>query len=141
MVPDSGGPIESTDPEPPSPARDHVSAETGNPMPHVPAGMSPTEDPLSALRRADETIESAIPIDRGKTWGSVIERIKWVMDTLSPIAQVRVIAVLLSITEPTFVLSSTPLQSWHMDWLQRFPRCASFVLLPEGVFMPRLFEC
>ena len=61
--------------------------------------MSPTDDPLITLRRADEAMKL---IDRSNTWESAVGRIKWVMDTLGPIAEVRVISFCLSFTEPTF---------------------------------------
>ncbi len=55
------------------------------------AVMSPTEKALTALRRADEVKK---PIDRKNTWKGVVGRIKWVMDTVSPIAEVRAISIL-----------------------------------------------
>jgi hypothetical protein len=47
------------------------------------AGMSPAE---TALNRADAAMTT---INTSKTWGVALERIKWVMDTLSPVAGVR----------------------------------------------------
>ena len=50
-----------------------------------------TEDPHLALLRADESMKRIVSTDGSNTWGRALERIKWVMDTLGPIAEVRVI--------------------------------------------------
>jgi len=60
-------------------------------MAHGQAETSPTEKALIALRRADEAKK---PIDRANTWKGAISRIKWVMDIVSPIAEVRAISIL-----------------------------------------------
>ena len=52
--------------------------------------MSPTEDFLFALDRANETMKAIVPFDQSTTWERTVERIDWVMDSLSPIAEVRV---------------------------------------------------
>ncbi len=57
-------------------------------MAHGQAEMSPTEKAQISLRRADEVKK---PIDRKNTWKRAVSRIKWVMDTVSPIAEVRAI--------------------------------------------------
>ncbi len=95
MVPDSGGPIQSAAPEPLLPPLDHLPIETSTPMPHGRAEMSPIEDPLVALRRVDEAMRPIDRIDRSNTWERAVGRIKWVMDTLGPIAEVRVMSFLL----------------------------------------------
>ncbi len=101
MDPDSGGPIQSTAPEPLLPPPDHLPVETGTPLPHGQAEMAPTEDPLVALHRADEAMRRIDPIDQSNTWERAVGRIKWVMDTLGPIAEVRAMSFCLSLTEPT----------------------------------------
>ena len=55
--------------------------------------MSPagTEDAGFALHRADEAMKQIVPTGRSNAWERAAGRIKWVMDTLSPIAEVRVI--------------------------------------------------
>jgi len=60
-------------------------------MPDGQAEMSPTEKALIALRRADEAKK---PINRKNTWKGAVGRIKRVMDTVSPIAEVRAISIL-----------------------------------------------
>ncbi len=60
-------------------------------MPDSQAEMSSIEKALIALRHADETKK---PIDRKNTWKGAVSRIKWVMDTVSPIAEVRAISIL-----------------------------------------------
>jgi hypothetical protein len=70
----------------------HQPVETGNTMPQSREEMSPTstKNPSFALRRADEAMKRIVPIDQSNTWESAVGRIKWVMDTLGPIAEVRV---------------------------------------------------
>ena len=46
------------------------------------AGMSPAEN---ALNDAKEVVTT---INLSKTWDGALERVKWVMDTLSPVAEV-----------------------------------------------------
>jgi len=60
-------------------------------MPDGRAEMSPAEKALIALRLTDEVKKS---VDRANTWKRAISRIKWVMDTVSPIAEVRAIFIL-----------------------------------------------
>ena len=75
------------------PASHHQPVETGNTMPQSQEEMSSTStrNPRFALHRADETMNRIVPIDRSNTWERAVGRIKWVMDTLGPIAEVRVI--------------------------------------------------
>ncbi len=94
IVLDSRGPIRSTAPERylPSPAYSPAfSIEAGVPMSLGGPELSPAETALIALRWADEAQK---PIDRANTWKGAISRIKWVMDTVSPIAEVRAISIL-----------------------------------------------
>jgi hypothetical protein len=80
-------------PEHISPLSHHQPIETGNTMSQSREGMSPTstKNPRFALRRVDESMKRIVPIDRSNTWERAVGRIKWVMDTLSPIAEVRII--------------------------------------------------
>ncbi len=87
IVPDSGGPTRTAAPEPLLPSSDPLPVETGTPMLDG-AEIPPAEIALVALRRADEAKQ---PIDRKNTWKGAVRRIKWVMDTVSPIAEVRAI--------------------------------------------------
>jgi hypothetical protein len=50
-----------------------------------------TENPRHgfALDRANEAMKRIVPIDQSNTWERAVGRIKWVMDTLGPIAGVR----------------------------------------------------
>jgi len=91
FAPDSGGPIQSTAPEPLFLSSDPLPVGTGTPMPDSRAEMLPNEKALIALRRADEAKK---PIDRKNKWKGAVSRIKWVMDTVSPIAEVRPISIL-----------------------------------------------
>jgi hypothetical protein len=71
----------------------HQPVETGNTMPRSREEVSPTstENRRFALYWADESMKPIVPIDRSNTWERAVGRIKWVMDTLGPIAEVRVI--------------------------------------------------
>ncbi len=91
MAPDSGGPVQSAIPGGVFPSPDLLSVKSGTPMPDGQAETSPTKKALIALRRADEAKK---PIDRKNTWKGAVSRIKWVMDTVSPIAEVRAISIL-----------------------------------------------
>ena len=78
--------VVATAPEPLSPPTDHVPIETSTPIPPVPdvrAAMSPAEN---ALHDADVVAKA---INLPSTWEGAVARIKWVMDTVSPAAEVR----------------------------------------------------
>ena len=90
MTPDFGRPIQSTAPELLLYSSDPLSTETGTSMPDGQAEMSHTEKALIALRRADEAKN---PIDRKNPWKGAVSRIKWVMDTVSPVTEVRAISI------------------------------------------------
>ena len=85
------GRIQFRTPEHPLPLSHDQPTETGNNKPQSREEAPPstgTENPRLALYGADEAMK---PIGRSNTWEGVIGRIKWVMDTLSPIAEVRII--------------------------------------------------
>ena len=77
-------------PERPLPFLHDQPVETGNNKSQSREEVSPTgtKNPRFVLDRADEAMK---PIDRSNTWEVAVGRIKWVMDTLGPIAEVRVI--------------------------------------------------
>ena len=86
------GRIQSPSPEHSFPSSHHQSVEIGITMPLLPQsqeGMSHTsaKNPRLALDQADDAINR---IDRSNTWESAVGKIKWVMDTLGPIAEVSV---------------------------------------------------
>ncbi len=69
-----------------SSSKDHLPGEITTSMPPAAdgsAGMSPAEN---ALRNVDEAMTT---ISLSNTWEGALERIKWVMDTVSPVAEVR----------------------------------------------------
>jgi len=76
--------------ENPLPSSHHQLAEVGNNKPQSREEVSPAgaEDLRLALDQADQAMKR---IDRSNTWQGAVGRVKWVMDTLSPIAEVRVI--------------------------------------------------
>ena len=85
------GRIQPPAPENPLPLPDR-QPETDNTMPQTRGEMLPTnnENPRFALDRTDEVAERIVPIDRSRMWEGAVGRIKWVIDTLSPVAEVRV---------------------------------------------------
>ena len=77
-------------PEHPLPLSHHQPAEAGNNKSQSIEEVSPacTKDLHFALHQADQAMKQ---IDRSNTWQGAVGRIKWVMDTLSPIAEVRIL--------------------------------------------------
>jgi hypothetical protein len=84
------GRVQFPTPEHFSPLSHHQPVETGNIVSQSCEEMSTTgtKNPPSrlALDRADEAMER---IDRLNTWEGAVGKIKWLMDTLGPIAEVR----------------------------------------------------
>jgi len=97
------GRIQSTAAEPASSLPHHLSIENDATMSRSREEMSPPEDPLLVRHRAEKAMKAITPIDRLKMWESAVERINWVMDTLSPIAGVRTMPFLLSLTKLTSI--------------------------------------
>jgi hypothetical protein len=86
----SPGHIQFPAPEHPLPLSHRQPVEIDNTMPpQSREELSPTstENPRFALHQADEFIKQ---IDRSDSWERAVGRIKWVMDTLGPIAEVRI---------------------------------------------------
>ena len=83
------GRAQSASPEPSSPSSHHQPAEASNNKPQSREEATPasTKDLRLALDKADKAMKR---LDRSTTWQGAVKRIKWVMDTLSPIAEVRV---------------------------------------------------
>ena len=80
-------------PEHLSPLSNHRPIETGDTIPQSRGEVSHTGimNPRIVLHQADEAVERIVPSDRSNSWERAVGRIKWVMDTLGPIAEVRVI--------------------------------------------------
>lgn len=99
---DAGEPDRSIEPEPIL-ASAYASQNRGE--------MSLVEEAKIGLNLAEEAKES---IDLSDTWEGVVGKIKWVMDTLSPVAGVRVIFVFPfhSTIEPTPVFSFIRSYRW-----------------------------
>ena len=83
-----------------SPTPEHFSSrshrqsiESGNTIPQSREEMLPirTKNPRFALHLADKVMKRIVRNDQSNTWEGAVGRIKWVMDTLGPIAEVRVI--------------------------------------------------
>ena len=86
-------PIQVPAPEQTLPPSPHQPVETGNSIPQIQEEVTPTSTgiPRLALDRADEDMSGIVPIDGSNTWERAVGRIKWAMDTLGPVAEVRVI--------------------------------------------------
>jgi hypothetical protein len=74
----------------PLPLSHHQPVETEITIPksREEVSLTSTRDPRSGIHQADEAMKQ---IDRSDMCEGAIRRIKWVMDTLSPVAEVRVI--------------------------------------------------
>jgi hypothetical protein len=81
------GHIQSPTPERILPLSHHQPVEAGKNKPQEVSTAS-ANNPRLALKRADQAMKQ---MDRSNTWQAAVGRIKWVMDTLGPIAEVRVI--------------------------------------------------
>ncbi len=98
-------------------------------MPDGRAETSPTEKAQIALDRADEAKK---PIDRKNTWKGTVMRIKWVMDTISPIAEVRTISILLLVDPADFRSQLHPFAKMAYSLVSAIPEVHLFALLSEG---------
>ena len=87
---DSRAPDQSTNLKHPLHPPDYFPIQSVTPVPQDQGEASLIEKAQVGLDRADELEKS---IDRSDTWEGVVGRIKWLMDTLSPVAGVRVIFV------------------------------------------------
>ena len=81
------GRIQSPSLDHPLPLSHHQPVEAGNNKPQEVSATS-ANNPRRALKRADQAMKR---MDRSNTWQGAVGRIKWVMDALGPIAEVRVI--------------------------------------------------
>ena len=90
-APDSKALGQSTEPEHPLLPSDQLPVEGVTPMPQDQGEMSLVDEAQTSLDLAEQAKKL---IDRSNSWEGVVGRIKWVMDTLSPVAGVRVIFVL-----------------------------------------------
>ena len=79
--------IQFPTPEQILPLSHHQSVEAGNNKPQEVSAAS-AKNPRLALKKADQAMKR---MDRLNTWKGAVGRVKWVMDTLGPIAEVRVI--------------------------------------------------
>src|SRR6266702_5631424 len=77
----------------------------------TPTDRTPIESAENALRDTEEATKA---INLPSTWEGAVARIKWVMDTVSPAAEVRHGTLSLCLTELTFALSFTRTQRWHV---------------------------
>ncbi|KAF8265522.1 hypothetical protein EI94DRAFT_1702414 [Lactarius quietus] len=83
VAPDSSGPDQSAEPVHTLPRPDHISAEGSTPIPQDQGETSLVEKARAGLDLADEVEKS---VSRSTTWEGVVGRVKWVMDTLSPVS-------------------------------------------------------
>ena len=99
------------------PPSHHQSVESSNAMSQSRREISPTrstENPGFAHDWADKPVKQIVPNDRRNTWERAVGRIKWVMDTLGPIAEVRSFLMFLTASELIPSLSFPHSQRWRM---------------------------
>jgi hypothetical protein len=89
----------------------HHPVEAGNNKPQGREEVSPAspEDLRPALDQADQALKR---MDRSNTWQGAVGRVKWVMDTLRPIAEVRN-TLLMAVADLTCTLSFSHSQRWR----------------------------
>jgi hypothetical protein len=102
------GHIQLPTPEHIFPLSHHQPVEDGNNKSQEVSAIS-AENPRLALKGADQAVKQ---MDLSNTWKVAVGRIKWVMDTLHPIAEVRVIPSM-SLAELTTTFSFSHPQRWH----------------------------
>ena len=131
------GRIQLPVPEHVLPLSHHQPVETGNIIQQSREDVShaSTKDPHLALLRADEFMKNIVPIDGSHTWEKAVERIKWVMDTLGPIAEVRVIPFWCSLAELTCSLSFPQSQRWRTVYFWQSQRHVHFCHFPNETLM------
>jgi hypothetical protein len=98
---------------------------TGNAMPQSREDVLPigAKDSHLALHLANVSMKRIVPIDGPNTWESAVGKVKWVMDTLSPIAEVRATPFsYLSLAELTSSLSFPHSLRWRSVYFLQFPR-------------------
>ena len=113
------GRIQFTVPEHILPLSHRRPVESSNTMPQSQRETPPTgstENPGFALHWADKVMKRIVPNDRRNTWERAVGRIKWVMDTLGPIAEVRFFLVSLAASELILTLSFPHSQRWRMAY-------------------------
>ena len=74
----------ATDSETSSPPTDHLPSPPILPAADQQAAMPPVEDALDGAKEAMTAVSNL-----SDTWEGALSRIKWVMDTVSPVAEVR----------------------------------------------------
>jgi len=83
--------------ETPSYPKDHLPGEITTSMPPAVDGSAGMSRAKNALRNAYTAMTT---IDLSKTQEGALERIKWVMDTVGPVTEVRAMSFRQSLTEP-----------------------------------------
>ncbi len=123
--------VVATAPEHLSPPTDHVPIETSIPILPVPdfrVAMSPAED---SLRDADDATKA---INLPSRWEGAVARIKWVMDTVSPAAEVRhsAMSFYLMLNRADFRSQLHPYAKMACSLLFAIPKVRRFALLSKG---------
>ena len=85
--------------------------------------------------RVDQAGKAMKQIVQSNTWEGAVERIKWVMDTLGPVAEVRVMVLLMSLAELTSIPSISHSQRWRTVYFWQFPRHVHFCHFPNQILM------
>ena len=116
-------------------------SRTGDPpiesdTPVQPTAESQTETSRTALGRAEEAIND---INTMKTWQKAVTNIKWVMDTVTPIAAVCPISFCLSVAELTSTLQLNPYAKLAWSLLSKIPEVHLIAFLDDVELLLNLF--
>jgi hypothetical protein len=100
--------------KPLSPSTDYLPVESVVPAP-------PTESSqvdMSPAEKALHDAEDAAKMMNLNKWGQAVERIKWVMDNLGTVAEVRILPFCPPLTSSLPIFSSTRMRRWHGTYFQ-----------------------
>ncbi len=120
--------VVATVPEPLSPPMDYVPIDPIPPVPDVRVAVSPAEN---ALRDAGEATKA---INLPSAWEGAVARIKWVMDTVSPAAEVchNAMSFYLVLDRADFRSQLHPYAKMACGLLLAIPKVHRFALLSKG---------
>ncbi|SRR6266702_739717 len=122
--------VVATAPDPLSPPTDHVPIETSTPLP-LPDVLAAVPPAGNALHDADEATKA---INLSSTWDGAVAKIKWVMDTVSPAAEVRhsAMSFYLVLDRADFRSQLHPYAKMACGLLLAIPKVHRFGLLSRG---------
>jgi hypothetical protein len=124
-APDSMGPDQSTKSEHPLPPTGQLPVQGSTPVPQDQGLVEQAQISLDLAENAKKSIGPS------NSWGGFVGRIKWVMDTLAPIAGVRAMFVSSSFTKPTSRSQLHPMAQMAYSVISVIPQVHLFASLFE----------